>query len=64
MDVPLKIAVNRAWTIYLPTRRDVDLPTRRDVDEADQRRCTLERYLNEKWRSGENDPETLPYLGS
>ena len=56
MDVPLKIAVNRAWTIYLATRRD--------VDEADQRRCTLERYLNEKWRSGENDPETLPYLGS
>jgi hypothetical protein len=54
-DVPLRIAVNRAWTIYLATRSD--------VDEADQRRCTLERYLNEKWRSGENDPEELTCCG-
>ena len=54
-EVPLRIAVDRAWTIYLTTRSD--------VDPADQRRCMLERYLSEKWHAGENDPEELTCYG-
>ena len=54
-DETLRVAVDRAWTVYLATRSD--------VDAADQRRCTLERYLNEKWQAGESDPEELTCYG-
>ena len=36
----LKLAVDRAWTVHLAVHRD--------VDAADQRRCLLERYLEQK----------------
>jgi hypothetical protein len=52
---PLKIAVDRAWTVHLATHRD--------VDAADPRRCSLERYLTGKWQAGENDPEELTCHG-
>jgi hypothetical protein len=35
--VPLRKAVDTAWTVYLATHRDVDV--------ADGRRCLLERHL-------------------
>jgi hypothetical protein len=38
---PLKVAVDRAWTVHLATHTD--------VDAADPRRCSLERYLSERW---------------
>jgi hypothetical protein len=34
---PLKIAVDRSWTVHLATHKD--------VDAGDPRRCSLERYL-------------------
>jgi hypothetical protein len=36
-EVPLRKAVDTAWTVYLATHRDVDV--------ADGRRCLLERHL-------------------
>ena len=38
-EFPLRIAVDRAWTVHLATHND--------VDAADYRRCSLERYLSE-----------------
>jgi hypothetical protein len=52
---PLKIAVDRAWTVHRATRED--------VDAGDPRRCSLERYLSGKWESGESDPEELTCHG-
>ena len=54
-ECSLKTAVDRAWTVHLATHND--------VDAADPRRCSLERYLSEKWRSGESDPEELTCCG-
>jgi len=51
---PLKIAVDRAWTVHLATH---------DVHAADPRRCSLERYLSERWEAGESDPEELTCYG-
>ena len=51
----LRLAVDRAWAIFLATRSD--------VDAADQRRCTLERHLKKKWLAGETDPEELTCCG-
>jgi len=36
-DEPLRVAIERAWTVHLATHND--------VDAADARRCSLERYL-------------------
>jgi hypothetical protein len=54
-DYPLKTAVDRAWTVHIATHND--------VDAADQRRCSLERYLAGKWQAGESDPEELTCHG-
>ena len=52
---PLKVAVQRAWSLHLATHDD--------VDAADPRRCSLERYLSEKWQAGESDSEELTCCG-
>ena len=54
-DSLLKSAVDRAWAVHLATHDD--------VDAADERRCSLERYLSGKWRSGESDPDELTCHG-
>jgi hypothetical protein len=54
-EFPLKTAIDRAWNVHLATNND--------VDAADQRRCSLERYLIGKWQGGENDPEELTCHG-
>jgi hypothetical protein len=41
-DLPLKLAVERAWSVHLATHDD--------VDATDPRRCSLERYLAENGR--------------
>jgi hypothetical protein len=51
---PLKVAVDQAWTVHLATRTD--------VDAADPRRCSLERYVSERWEAGESDPEEFGVL--
>jgi len=33
------------------------------MSTADQRRCSLERYLSGKWQAGESDPEELTCCG-
>ena len=48
---PLKTAVERAWTVHIAMHDNVDV--------ADQRRCSLERYLWGKWSGGESDPDEL-----
>ena len=48
-------AVERAWSVYLATHRDVDF--------ADERRCLLSRHLQERLRAGENDAEELTCSG-
>jgi len=32
-------------------------------DESDERRCLLERHLQQRWRAGEHDPEELTCAG-
>jgi hypothetical protein len=54
-ESPPRVASDRAWTIYLAARAD--------VDAADHRRCTLERYLHGRWQAGESDPEELTCSG-
>jgi hypothetical protein len=54
-EFPLSIAVGRAWTVHLAVHKD--------VDAADERRCSLERYLSQKWRAGECDAEQLTCHG-
>ena len=51
----LRVAVDQAWTVHLATHTD--------VDAADPRRCSLERYLSERWEAGESDPEELTCYG-
>ena len=36
-EVPLRVAVDQAWTVYLSAHKD--------VNAADSRRCSLQRYL-------------------
>ena len=50
----LRTAVDRTWSIYL---------TASDLDAADQRRCSMERYLKARWQAGESDPEELTCHG-
>ena len=52
---PLKVAVYQAWTVHLAMHND--------VAAADPRRCSLERYLRERWEAGESDPEELTCRG-
>jgi hypothetical protein len=54
-ELPLRTAIDRAWTVHLATNID--------IDAADQRRCSLERYLIGKWHGGESDPEELTCYG-
>jgi hypothetical protein len=54
-NFPLKIAVDQAWTVHVATHPD--------VHAADPRRCSLERYLSERWEAGESDPEELTCYG-
>ena len=54
-ESPLKVAVDRAWTVHLARHKD--------IDAADPRRCSLERYLSGKWQAGESDPEELTCRG-
>ena len=50
-DFVLREAVEMAWSMYLATHRDVDI--------ADQRLCSLSRYLSERLNVGEVDVEEL-----
>jgi hypothetical protein len=53
-EVPLRKAVDTAWTVYLATHRDVDV--------ADGRRCLLERHLQRRL-PGQNEIEALACSG-
>ena len=48
-------AVETAWSVYLATHGD--------VDKADQRRCSLARYLRAEFEGGEKDMEGLACSG-
>jgi len=51
----LRQAVDTAWTLYRAAHDD--------VHESDERRCLLERHLQQRWRAGEHDPEELTCAG-
>ena len=51
----LRQAVDTAWTLYRAAHDD--------VHELDERRCLLERHLQQRWRAGEHDPEELTCAG-
>jgi hypothetical protein len=48
-------ATQRAWSIYLASNCT--------VDPRDRRRCTLERFLHQRWLSGETDLDELTCSG-
>ena len=50
-DLVLREAVRIAWSMYLATHSDVDI--------ADQRLCSMSRYLSERLRAGETEVEEL-----
>jgi hypothetical protein len=54
-EVPLRKAVDTAWSVYLATHRG--------VDAADSRRCLLERHLHRTWEACEIDAEELTCFG-
>jgi hypothetical protein len=54
-ELPLRKAVNTAWSVYRTTHRGVDV--------ADSRRCLLERHLHRRWEASESDAEELTGLG-
>jgi hypothetical protein len=54
-EVPLRKAVDAAWTVYLARHRD--------VDAADGRRCLLERHLRGRWEAIQSDVEELTCSG-
>jgi hypothetical protein len=54
-EVLLRVAIDRAWMIYLTMHTD--------VDAADECRCALERYVERRWQAGERDPEELTCSG-
>ena len=54
-EVPLRKAVDTAWTVYLATHRD--------VDAADGRRCLLERHLQRMLKAGQSETEVLTCSG-
>jgi hypothetical protein len=47
----LRQVVDTAWTVYRATHND--------VHELDERRCLLERHLQQTWKVQENDPEKV-----
>jgi hypothetical protein len=54
-EVPLRKAVDTAWTVYLATHRD--------VDDADSRRCLLERHLQRSLEASQSSTEELTCSG-
>jgi hypothetical protein len=54
-EVPLRKAVDTAWTVYLATHRD--------VDDADDRRCLLERHLQRSLEASQSETEELTCSG-
>jgi len=54
-DVPLKLAVDTAWSVYRTTHQG--------IDAADSRRCLLERHLRGRWQAREEDVEELASFG-
>ena len=54
VDEVLRKAVDRAWTVYVATHRNVDL--------ADGRRCLLERHL-QGMEASQNETEELTCSG-
>jgi hypothetical protein len=55
-EVPLRKAIDTAWTVYLATHRDVDV--------ADGRRCLLERHLQRSWaEASQSETEELTCSG-
>jgi hypothetical protein len=54
-DIPLRKAVDTAWSVYRATHDG--------VDAADCRRCLLERHLHERWEAREGDVEELASFG-
>ena len=56
MERPLYVhATQQAWSIYL-ARNNAVAP-------EDELRCTLERFVHERWRAGETDLDELTCLG-
>jgi hypothetical protein len=54
-EVPVRKAVDTAWSVYLATHSG--------VDAADSRRCLLERHLHRRWEAFESDAEELTGFG-
>jgi hypothetical protein len=54
-NLPLQMAVDSAWSVYLARHRD--------VDPADRRRCLLERHLLRRPDARESDAEDLTSVG-
>ena len=54
-EFQLKVAVDRAWTVHLAMHKE--------MDANDPRRCSLERYLGERWQAGESDLDELTCYG-
>jgi hypothetical protein len=54
-DVPLRKAVDAAWSVYLAKHRDVDV--------ADSRRCLLERHLYRRSEARGSGAEELTSFG-
>ena len=52
---PYVRATQQAWSIYL-ARHNTVVP-------EDERRCTLERFLRERWQAGETDLDELTCSG-
>jgi hypothetical protein len=55
MNGELLQAVEIAWSVYVATHKE--------VDAADERRCSLARYLWERKQAGENNVEELVCSG-
>ncbi len=51
----LRQAVDTAWNVHRATHND--------VHESDERRCLLERHMQQRWKAGENDTEELTCSG-
>lgn len=54
-EVPLRSAVDTAWSVYRMTRPH--------VEAVDSRRCLLERHLRGRWAARERDAAELTCFG-
>ena len=54
-EVPLRKAVDTAWTIFLAMHREIDV--------ADGRRCLLERHLQGRLEASHGETEELTCSG-